>query len=113
MTEHHNTLTFDGIGQHREGKGHDVFVGIPYERMNKIRIIDAKMSAKKVSIIADVTAAYEPEVGVKKFIRKFEFTAPNKFVVTDDIETNTPNIITSFLHADNLINQTFAQQIQF
>jgi Domain of unknown function (DUF4962)/Heparinase II/III-like protein len=105
LTEHHNTLTFDGIGQHREGKGHDVFVGIPYERMNKLRIVDAKMSANKVSIIADVSAAYEPEVGVKKFIRKFEFTAPGNFVVTDEIETTTPKTVTSFLHADNLINQ--------
>jgi hypothetical protein len=105
MTEHHNTITFDGKGQHREGKGHDVFVGIPYERMNKLRIVNVKMSAKKVSIIADVTAAYEPEVGVKNFIRKFEFTAPNRFVVTDDIETNSPQIVTSFLHSDNVINQ--------
>lgn len=113
MTEHHNTLTFDGIGQHREGKGHDVFVGIPYEQMNKIRIVSAKMSAKKVSIIADVTAAYEPEVGVKKFIRKFEFTAPNKFVISDDVETNTPRIITSFLHADNVINQLSTNKFVF
>lgn len=113
LTEHHNTLTFDGIGQHREGKGHDVFVGIPYEQMNKIRIVDAKMNAKKVSIIADVTAAYEPEVGVKKFIRKFEFTAPNKFVVTDDVETNAPKIITSFLHADNVINQLSTKKFVF
>lgn len=113
LTEHHNTLTFDGIGQHREGKGHDVFVGIPYDRMNKIRIIDAKMNAKKVSIIADVTAAYEPEVGVNKFIRRFEFSAPNKFVVTDEVETNSPKTITSFLHSDNLINQSSAKKYIF
>jgi hypothetical protein len=113
LTEHHNTLTFDGIGQNREGKGHDVFVGIPYERLNKIRIVDAKMNAQKVSILADVTAAYEPEVGVKKFIRSFEFTAPNKFIVTDDIETDTPKIITSFLHADNVINQLSTNIFEF
>lgn len=103
MTEHHNTIVFDGKGQNKEGKGHDVFVDIPYERLNKIRITDVKFDAKKVSIIADVTPAYEPEVGVIKFIRRFEFSAPNNFVVTDDIETEKPNIITSYLHADNLI----------
>ena len=53
----------------------------------------------------DLAAAYEPEVGVKKFIRKFEFTAPDKFVVTDDVETNAPQIITAFLHADNAIEK--------
>ncbi len=113
LTEHHNTLTFDGVGQNREGKGHDVFVGIPYDRLNKIRFVDVKMSAKKVSVIADVTAAYEPEVGVKKFIRKFEFTAPNKFVITDEVETDAPKIITSFLHADNVINQLSSNKFVF
>ncbi len=113
LTEHHNTLIFDGQGQHREGKGHDVFIGIPYERMNKLRIITAKMSANMVSIVADVSAAYEPEVGVKKFIRKFEFTAPDSFVITDDIETDKPKTITSFLHADNVINQISASSFSF
>lgn len=55
--------------------------------------------------MADVTWAYEPEVGVKKFTRKFEFKAPDSFTVTDNIETNSPKIITSFLHVDNDINQ--------
>ncbi len=113
LTEHHNTLIFDGKGQNREGKGHDVFVGIPYERLNQIKIISQKITAKKVSIIADVTSAYEPEIGVKKFIRKFEFTAPNKFVVTDEVETNTPHIITSFLHADNVIKQLSTNKFVF
>ena len=71
------------------------------------------MNAEKVSIIADATAAYEPELGVKKFIRRFEFIAPNKFVVTDEVETAAPQIITSFLHADNLINQLSANKFIF
>lgn len=105
VTQSHNTLVFDGKGQNRDGEGHDVFYGIPYERINKIKIIDVTMNAKKVSILADATAAYEPEVGVKKFTRKFEFDSPGSFTVTDDIETNDPKTITSFLHADNAINQ--------
>lgn len=113
LTEHHNTLTFGGKGQNREGKGHDVFTGIPYERLNRIKITDAKMSDKKVLITADVTAAYEPEVGVKKFVRTFEFTAPGRFVVTDDVETAQPQIITSFLHADNLINKLSDNSFMF
>ena len=105
LTEHHNTIVFGGKGQNKEGGGHDVFAGIPYERLNKIRITDQAMSDLRVSIIADVTSAYEPEIGVIKFIRKFEFTAPNSFLVTDDIETNSPQIVTSYLHSDNLIDQ--------
>ena len=113
MTQSHNTLVFDGKGQNHEGEGHDIFYGIPYERINKIRIVDAQLDANQVSILADVTAAYEPEVGVKKFTRKFEFKAPGSFTITDDIETNSPKIITSFLHADNTINQISENTFEF
>lgn len=113
MTEHHNTLVFAGIGQNREGKGHDVFAGIPYDRLNQIKITDVQMSANKVSATALVTSAYEPEVGVKKFIRRFEFTAPNSFIIEDEVETEKPNIITSYLHADNLIKQLSSNKFEF
>ena len=105
LTEHHNTLVFDGKGQAKEGKGHDAFVGVPYERLNQIRILNADFGENKVSIVADVTAAYEPEIGVKKFVRRFDFTAPDKFLVSDDVETDRPQIITSYLHADNSIEK--------
>lgn len=113
LTEHHNAVVFDGKGQNNEGKGHDVFVGVPYERLNQIRITNIKMSSKKVSITADVTSAYQPEVGVSKFIRKFDFTAPNKFLIRDEIETSSPKTVTSFLHADNLINQISPDKFVF
>jgi hypothetical protein len=106
LTEHHNTLIFDGKGQAKEGKGHDAFADVAYERLNKIRILEAKFGSEKVSILADVAPAYEPEVGVKKFTRKFEFTSPNRFTVTDEVETVEPKIITSYLHADNSIEKS-------
>ena len=43
MTEHHNAVTFGGQGQAREGKGHDAFDGVSYERMNLIRLNDVKL----------------------------------------------------------------------
>lgn len=103
LTEHHNTLLFDNRGQAKEGKGHDAFAGVSYDRLNQIRIQNVKADDEKVSIIADVAPAYEPEIGVKKFIRSFEFSAPGKFVVTDDVETDKPQTITSMWHADNQI----------
>ncbi|MCG9791040.1 DUF4962 domain-containing protein [Flavobacterium algicola] len=113
MTQSHNTLLFDGKGQNNEGAGHDVFYGIPHERLNKIRIINAKLTADKVFILADVTAAYEPAIGVKKFTRNFEFTAPGSFTITDNIETNSPKIITSLLHADTTIKQLTDTTFEF
>lgn len=105
LTEHHNTLVFDGIGQAREGKGHDVFAGVPYDRLNQIRLSNVELGAKKVSITADLTAAYEPEVGVRRFIRVFEFTAPDGFSIRDTVETKRPQTITAFLHSDNVITR--------
>ncbi len=103
LTEHHNTLLIGGKGQVNAGQGHDAFAGVSYERLNKIRISDVKMNAQKVSIIADLTAAYQPEVGLNKLVRRFDFTAPNDFVVADEVETAQPEIITALLHADNKI----------
>ena len=113
LTEHHNTLVFDGKGQGREGSGHDVFADVPYQRLDKIRIQNIKLSEKNVSIVADVAAAYEPEIGVKHFIRKLDFTAPNSFVVRDEIETDKAQIITAFLHSDNLIKQNSGNSFTF
>ena len=103
LTIHHNTLLFDGKGQAKEGKGHDAFSGVPYERLNKIRFTRVDMNENKVSILADVTSAYEPEIGVKKFIRRFDFSAPGEFTILDDIQTSRPSIITAYIHADNKI----------
>jgi hypothetical protein len=103
LTEHHNTIVFNGRGQGREGKGHDVFTGISYDLMNKIRLTDVSFGEGKVSITADLAAAYEPELGVERFIRRFIFTSPGEFSIEDDIKTVKPAKITSYLHSDNAI----------
>lgn len=113
MTEHHNTVVFGGKGQAREGKGHDVWVGIPYERLDKIRITSVKMNDKKTTIVADLTSAYEPEVGVTSFTRKFEFNAPGAWTVEDNITLKDPQIITSYLHADTQIVETGKNVFEF
>jgi hypothetical protein len=113
LTEHHNTLVFNGKGQAKEGEGHDVFAGVSYDRLDKIHISEAKLNDKKVLITADLTAAYEPEVGVRRFIRRFDFTVPGDLTVTDDIETNVPQTITAFLHSDNKIVQQSKNIFEF
>lgn len=113
LTEHHNTLTFDGRGQAKEGRGHDAFADVSYDRLNQIRLTKVNLGVAKASLVADVTAAYEPEIGVKKFVRRFEFSAPDEFLVIDEVETSEPQTITTFLHADNEIRQTAANLFLF
>ena len=106
MTEHHNTVVFDGKGQNREGDGHDVWVGVPYEQLNKIRLTSVRLDTKSATITADLAPAYEPDRGVKRFIRTFSFSAPGTFTVADDIETAKEQTITSYLHADKEITRS-------
>ena len=113
LTEHHNTLVFGGKGQAKEGAGHDAFAGVSYERLNKIRLLDVQMNARKVSLTAELTGAYEPEIGVVGFVRRFEFVAPNNFVVTDDVKLSKPQIVTAFLHSDNKIAQNGKNIFEF
>ena len=103
MTAHHNTLVFDRKGQAKEGSGHDAFAGVPYERLNKIRIRDLKMDSSKLSLIAELADAYEPEVGVEQFTRRFEFTAPGEFLIEDNVKTEKDSTVTAYLHADTNI----------
>ena len=105
MTEHHNTITFDGVGQAKEGKGHDAFAGVSYDRMNRIRIDDVQFAEGKVTITADLGPAYEPEVGVEKFLRKFSFEVPGNFIVEDEIKLSEPRKIASYLHSDTEITK--------
>lgn len=103
LTEHHNTVTFDGIGQAKEGKGHDAFAGVSYDLMNQIGVTDVRFDNGKVAITADLRAAYEPEVGVEKFTRQFTFSAPGSFLIEDEIRTSKPRKIVSYLHSDTAI----------
>jgi hypothetical protein len=81
--------------------------------LNRISLVSVKFDNKKVSIMADLTSAYEPEVGVKKFLRNFEFTAPNNFTIRDEVETDKPQIITSYLHADSTIRKISDRIFEF
>lgn len=112
-TAHHNTLVFNGRGQAKEGEGHNVFADVDYANLNKIFTRDVKFDDKMLSLTADLTAAYEPEVGVKRFIRKFKFTAPGTFIVEDEVELAKPSVITSYLHSDTKIEKIAGNQFTF
>jgi len=103
LTEHHNTLLVNGKGQGQEGSGHDAFAEVPYELLNRIRIIDVKVDQGQVIVRGDATAAYLPEVGLKKFVREFVYRPGSGFTISDEVETDQPAVLTLLLHADNRI----------
>lgn len=103
MTEHHNTVVFDNRGQGKEGKGHDAFADVSYDRMNRITLRDVDLGDRSVSVTADLAAAYEPEVGVQSFLRKFSFSSGGTFTIDDSIVLSRPATVTSYLHSDTSI----------
>lgn len=100
MTEHHNTLLFGGKGQAKEGAGHDAFAGVSYERLNQIRIEKVRIEEDRVLLRGNATTAYEPELGVRRFVRQFEYNANEGFKIRDEVEGANPQVVTSVLHAD-------------
>ncbi|HSE33357.1 MAG TPA: DUF4962 domain-containing protein [Pyrinomonadaceae bacterium] len=101
MTEHHNTVLLNGRGQAKEGRGHDAFAGVDYELINRIRIVEVQVDKDHVLITGDATSAYDAELGLKKFVRTFEYRAAEGFLIRDEIETLKPATFTSVIHADS------------
>jgi hypothetical protein len=105
MTEHHNTLLVSGKGQGKEGEGHDAFTDVSYELLNRIRIADVKINGNRIVVRGDATAAYGPDLGVKKFVREFVYQPDSGFTVSDEVETARPARLTFLLHADAQIEK--------
>lgn len=106
LTAHHNTVLVGGRGQGLEGKGHDPWEGVPYDQLNKIRIIDVKADANSVVARGDATGAYIRELGLIRFERRFQFSTTAGFTITDILEADKPQVFTSFLHADESLAKT-------
>ena len=70
---------------------------------NESTCIRVSFEDGKVTIFSDLRSAYEPEVGVEKFTRRFTFTSPGAFLIEDEIKTSKPRKIVSYLHSDNAI----------
>lgn len=104
LTAHHNSLLVDGRGQAKEGQGHDAFDGVPYERLDRIRVVEARLAAGSVVIRGDASAAYDDSLGLTRFERRFEFDG-RVFTVTDELQSTTPRTYTVLVHSDDTVKQ--------
>lgn len=101
-----NTVLIDGQGQANEGGGHDAFRGYPYARLDQIRITKVTLGKDHADIVADLTGAYRPELGVTRLERRFSF-ARGAWTVTDRMRASKPVVLTAQVHGDHAI-QTVA-----
>ncbi len=105
LTEHHNTLLIDGKGQAKEGQGHNAFEKVSYSRLDQIRISAIQVKKDRVVVRGNATSAYEPVIGVRRFVRDFEYDRLRGFTIVDEVETQRPAIISSLLHSDTTFEQ--------
>lgn len=101
LTAHHNTLLVDGRGQVKEGSGHNAFGGVPYARLNKLRLTKVEPQTSGLLVEADATAAYEPGLGIERFVRRFHLTA-SSLSIEDDIAASSPRMFSTLIHFDGL-----------
>jgi hypothetical protein len=99
-----NTLLIDSQGQANEGGGHDAFRGYPYARLDSIRITSIKLGSDHADIIADLTGAYRPELGVEQLERRLSF-ARGAWTTTDRLRANKPVVLTAQVHGDHAITR--------
>lgn len=99
-----NTLLVDGQGQANEGGGHDAFAGYPYARLDSIRITKLTLGKDHADIVADLTGAYRPELGVERLERRFSF-ARGAWTTTDTLRASKPVVLTAQVHGDRDIKQ--------
>ncbi len=104
-----NTMLIDGQGQANEGGGHDAFRDYPYARLDSIRFTKVTLGRDHADIIADITGAYRPELGVQSLTRRFSF-ARGAFTTTDTLRANKPVVLTAQVHGDRDITQVSAQR---
>jgi hypothetical protein len=95
----HNTLTFGGVGQGKEGE-HDVWAGVPYAQLDRIRITDAQLAGPHKRVVADLTAAYPASLGLERVVRTFTFDGSGVFRVQDEVVAQKPLPVEWRLHAD-------------
>ncbi len=102
QTSDHNTILIDERGQEKDGS-HEMFNGVPYERLDKIRIAEVWATPDYFFARGEAAEAYYSDLNVKKFDRNFLYVAPDYFVVWDEISTNEPRGFSWHLNADSEI----------
>jgi hypothetical protein len=96
----HNTVTIDGVGQGVEGD-HDVWRGAPYAGFDAIRIRDIKTAGPRVTIEADLGAAYPKAGALRTFTRRFAFDGIATFNLSDRFTLESPASIDWRLQSDS------------
>ncbi|MBI2301179.1 MAG: DUF4962 domain-containing protein [Armatimonadetes bacterium] len=89
-TAQHNTLLVDGAGQ--MGEGAQWFKGSePLAVKAAPKILAITSTAALDHLVGDATAAYPPNLGLRRYVRHLLFLKPDVLIVCDDIAADGPH----------------------
>jgi hypothetical protein len=95
-TVDHNCLLINGRGQE---EAYAAFSGVPYSRLNGILLSRVDVQEGHLYAVADMSAAYPPELEMDRIERRFLATE-GLIVVWDLLESTYPHDYTWLLHTD-------------
>jgi hypothetical protein len=101
-TEWHNTLTVDGTGQcANEGSAWAAYKGIPYERLNRIRLTNTWLGPLVAAGTAVLEDAYGEALRLAELRRHLVLIDGRFLVVRDEARSSNDHVYQWFLHTDN------------
>ncbi len=104
-THLHNTLLVDDRGQ--VGEGREWFDGrAALKQPAQPRVLRAVSTPEFDQIVGDATAAYPPELGLKRFVRTLLFVKPAALIVLDDIAVERELPLELRFHPEDPSEQT-------
>jgi hypothetical protein len=98
QTKFHNTLLVDGKGQYDAAGWFDVEAQMRAGRFPKV--LRVEFGADWDWMTGDATEAYEPEIGVKRYIRHVIFLKPDVLIVADEVEVSKAQKLELLFHTE-------------
>jgi len=100
-TEWHNTLVIDGQGQiARENSPFSQWAGMPYDRLNRIRLTNTWLASAVAAGTAVLEDAYPESLELDSLRRHLILVDGRFLVVLDEVAAAKAHTFASFLHGD-------------
>ena len=103
VTEEHNTVMVNGIGQ--LGGDSPWFDAKATVYAAPCRITNADFSPSMDYIRADASGIYKPKAGLARFIRHIVYLKPHDLIVVDELEGKDDSTFTWYVHAEDAITR--------
>jgi hypothetical protein len=94
LTGNYNTLLFKGVGQLGEQPGFGSMEALYFKHYPHILLAQSKPQYD--CVVGDVTRAYHPALGLKRFVRHLLFVKPDILLVADEVSLESQGMVYNF-----------------